>query len=150
MSTFEEWVRAVLDAKLLAGRYRDPLLLPLIDALERVGEAFKAEPEYEEVMKLLEEARKLVSSEGGSSALLVTEVKSGGSVIIPTEVARKHGLKPGDALIRISIRGVTEEFRARVGKPSSALKFVIPSHIREKYNLREGDRVVVESITNLG
>ena len=163
MSSFDEWVRAVLDARLLAERHRDPLLLPLINTLEKTGEAFKGEPEYEVVMKILEEARKLLDSTAatatatasttstsstGVGGVLLEAVVRGGTVTVPAAVVREHDLRPGEAIIRLGVGREVVQYRTRLYRinDSSTLRFFIPIDIRRKFNITDGARVVVIGI----
>ena len=164
MSGFDEWVRAVLDARLLAERHRDPLLIPLINTLEKAGEAFKGEPEYEVVMKILEEARKLLDSTATAATavagttgtvstsvggVLLEAVVRDGTVTVPADIVRKLGLRHGDALVRIGFGGNTVEFHATLQKPGTGatLRFNIPIDIRRGLGITDGSKVMVLGIT---
>ena len=165
MSAFEEWVRTVLDARLLAERHKDPLLLPLIDTLEKAGEAFKNEPEYEAVMKILEEARKLLdsttttttptttSTTSTTSNVLLEAVASGGGVTVPSTVVREYGLRPGEAIIKLEVNGRVVQYRTvlyRTNRKATTMRFYIPINIRKKYGITDGTRVKVISIAQEG
>ena len=168
MSAFEEWIKTVLDVKLLAERYKDPLLIPVINTLERVGEAFKAEPEYEAVMKILEEARELLNntttttptptvstintaSTGGTSGgdVLLEAVVRDGTVTVPADVVRKLGLRRGEAVVRLGYGGNTVEFHTTLQKPGTGatLRFNIPIDISRKLGINDGSTVTVLGIT---
>ena len=169
MPTFEEWIKTVLVVRLLAERYKDPLLLPLINTLERVGEAFKTEPEYEAVMKILEEARELLNntttttttiptvstinttsttSTSGGDVLLEAVVRDG-TVTVPADVVRKLGLRRGGAVVRLGFGGNTVEFHTTLQKPGTGatLRFNIPIDITRKLGITDGSTVTVLGIT---
>ena len=149
MPSFNEWVRAVLGVKAHAEKHRDPLLLPIVNILEQVGEEFKDEPEYRGVITLLEEVRGLITNGGG---LLRTVVKRRHVIYIPTSLVRRLGLVPGDAMVRMMIGGEVVEFRARLVKTnrrSGTLRFHIPHDVYMRYQVREGQVVTILAVHGL-
>mgnify|MGYP001772995256 CR=1 FL=1 len=166
---FGEWVRLIIDVKILTKKCRDPLLINLVNNLARIGEAFKNEPEYGLVMNMLEDARRELAQGGtvanasdgnannthtSDSALPLEAVVSNGMVELPGSVVKALGLVHGEAVVKLRARGRTVEFRTRLlnlggdgGSNDGSLWFYIPHYVMRRYGIVDGDRVVVVGIT---